>query len=134
MAAATLVRWLRAADPEPVLTGAQASALAVIVQAGQIMPSQLAALEEVSRPTMARTLSQLEAMSMIERTASALDGRSAILSATPKGSAVIRDGHARRTAPLVAALSGLTAEESAALSGALPVLEALLRREIPKRS
>ncbi|MCA2228453.1 MarR family winged helix-turn-helix transcriptional regulator [Nonomuraea aurantiaca] len=133
MAAATLVRWLRAADPNPVLTRAQASALAVIVHAGEITPSQLAALEEVARPTMARTVSQLEKLSMIQRIASTHDGRSAILSATPIGRATIHDGHARRTAPLAAAMGELTAEEREALSSALPVLEEILRREIPGR-
>ncbi|MGP4103329.1 MarR family winged helix-turn-helix transcriptional regulator [Nonomuraea sp. KM90] len=133
MAAAELVRWLRAADPNPVLTGAQASALAVIVHAEEITPSQLAAMEEVSRPTMARTVSQLEKLSMIRRIASTQDGRSAILSPTPIGCATIHDGHARRTAPLAAAMGKGTAEERAALSSALPVLEELLRREIPGR-
>jgi DNA-binding MarR family transcriptional regulator len=133
MAAATLVRWLRAADPNPVLTGAQASALAVIVHSGEITPSQLAVMEEVSRPTVARTVSQLEKLSMIRRVASTHDGRSAVLSATPIGRATIHDGHARRTAPLVAGMGRLTAEEREVLSSALPVLEQLLRREIPGR-
>ncbi|WP_431921139.1 MarR family transcriptional regulator [Nonomuraea jabiensis] len=56
--------------------------MAIRVHAGEITPSQLAALEEGSRPTMARTVSQLEKLSMIRRVASTHDGRSAILSAT----------------------------------------------------
>jgi hypothetical protein len=34
MAAVLLVRWLRLADPDPKLTGPQASALSVVVVAG----------------------------------------------------------------------------------------------------
>lgn len=129
-AAVRLTRWLQTMDPAPVLTGAQASALAVIVSAGKITPSRLAQVEEVKRPTIARLLTQLESLGAIKRVVSTEDGRSVTLSATAKGRALIRDGHARRIAPFAAALIRLPPKERHAISRALPVLEALLEREI----
>lgn len=128
--AVQLTRWLRAMDPRPALTGAQASALAVIVYAGEITPSRLAELEEVKRPTVARLLTQLESLGAIKRTVSKKDGRSAVLSATHKGRALIRDGHVRRVAPFAAAIWRLSPKEQHVIMQALPVLEALLDREI----
>lgn len=129
-AAVRLTRWLRAMDPRPTLTGAQSSALAVIVYAGKITPSRLAELEEVKRPTIARLLTQLEAMGAIKRTESEQDGRSVTLSATAKGRALIYDGHARRIAPFVEAIKRLSRKDRQTLLHALPVLEALLDQEI----
>jgi DNA-binding MarR family transcriptional regulator len=59
VSAVRLTRWLKAADSAARLSGPQASALAIIVYAGHITPSDLARLEQVKRPTIARVLGQL---------------------------------------------------------------------------
>ena len=46
------------------------------------MPSELAALENVQRPTATRTIKCLEAEGLIKRTPDPLDGRSALVSVT----------------------------------------------------
>ncbi|MFN3946442.1 MAG: MarR family winged helix-turn-helix transcriptional regulator [Allosphingosinicella sp.] len=125
-AAARLVRWLRAADPAPRLTGAQASALAVIVHAEGVTPSELARWEEVKRPTVARTLAQLDALGLLERAPSPTDGRAVRLRASDKGRRWFAEGQTRRARPLAQALAALPAEKAARLRGALPLLEQLI--------
>lgn len=133
LAAVKLTRWLRAADSRPALSPAQASALAVVVHAGKITPSELADLEGVKRPTIARTLAQLEQAGAVRRYGSDTDGRSVLVNATAMGCTLIRRGHARRAAPLAAAMARLVEEDWQKLSDALPVIEALLEKEISGR-
>jgi DNA-binding MarR family transcriptional regulator len=127
-AAAKLIRWLRAADPAPRLTPAQASALAVIVHSDGITPSELAAWEEVKRPTVARTIAQLQALGLVTREPSESDGRAARLRASGKGLAWFREGALRSAQPLAAAMAQLDRTDVDRLTAALPVLEQLIER------
>jgi DNA-binding MarR family transcriptional regulator len=124
--AVTLTRWLRAADPDPQLSGPQASAMAIIVYAGRIRPSDLADLEEVKRPTIARTITQLSAMGLIYREADTADARNAFLVPTKKGRTVFAAGQRRRARPLAAALSKLTDAEIKVLERAAVIVERVL--------
>jgi DNA-binding MarR family transcriptional regulator len=126
MAAVRLTRWLNAADSDPQLSGPQASALAVIVHSGGVTPSELAALERVQRPAMARTLAQLGERGLVERVAHPDDGRSVMIRATAAGGALLTAGQRRKVAPLVAALAALPDAEVDALPTLLPVLERLV--------
>lgn len=134
LAAVRLTRWLRAADPSPRLSGPQASALAVVVHAGRIRMSDLAAIEEVSRPTITRVAGELQALGLIDRAADPADGRVSWLTASDAGRAVLAEGQARRIAPLVAAVSTLPADRRAALAEGLAVLESLLAEALPPRA
>jgi len=125
-AAVRLVRWLKAGDPAPQLTGAQVSALAVIVHSGGIRPADLARIEEVKRPTMARVITALVARGLVTRQAVARDGRGALLTATAEGAALLAQGQARRCRPLAAALEGCDAGERAAIALAMRHLEAIV--------
>lgn len=128
--AVILTRWLRAADPAPQLSGPQASALSIIVNSDGIKPSVLAALEEVKRPTIARTIAQLEDMKLIERERDAADGRSVALIATSHGRAVFEAGQQRRLQPLEAALDRLQQREVKKLDEAVGILQDVLDRAI----
>lgn len=128
--AVVLTRWLRAADPAPQLSGPQASALAVIVNRGGIKPSTLAALEEVKRPTIARTLAQLEAIGLIARHPDEVDGRSVSLTATPAGRALFEAGQRRRIRPLQDALDELPLGDRKKLDAAASLLQSILDREM----
>lgn len=128
LASVRLTRWLRAADPEPGLSGPQASALAVIVHAGRIRMSDLAALEEVSRPTITRVAGELQALGLIEREADPADGRIGWLSATAAGRARLEEGQARRIAPLAAVLDTLSVQERADLVRGIGVFEAAVAK------
>lgn len=129
IAAVRLTRWLRAADPEPALSGPQASALAVVVYAGGISPSDLAKLEQVRRPTIARVIGELEAMQLIERARHPTDGRSVMLKATARGRDLLASGQKRKLGPLIERLGTLSTQERRLLSAALPVLERLIGPE-----
>ena len=124
--AVKLTRWLRAADPAPQLSGPQASAMAIIVHAKRIRPSELADLEEVRRPTAARTIGQLSSMKLISRVADPSDARSAFLVATKKGVALFDLGQRRRIKPLANALSKISPDENRTLKHAAAILERLL--------
>jgi DNA-binding MarR family transcriptional regulator len=126
MAAVRLTRWLHAADSDPQLSGPQATALAVIVHSGGVRPSELAALERVQRPAMARTLAQLGERGLVERVAQPDDGRSVMIRATAAGAALLEAGQRRKIAPLVGALAALPDAEADALGTLLPILERLV--------
>ena len=124
--AVKLTRWLRAADPTPRLSGPQASAMGIIVHARRVRPSELADLEEVKRPTIARTIGQLSSMKLISRVADSSDARSAFLVPTKKGDALFAEGQSRRIKPLANALSKLSPMEKRTLELAAAILDRLL--------
>jgi len=124
--AVKLTRWLRAADPSAQLSGPQASALAIIVHARRIRPSELADLEEVKRPTVARTIGQLSSMKLISRVADSADTRSVFLMPTKKGEALLADGQRRRIKPLALALAKISPDEKETLARAAAILKRLL--------
>ena len=128
MVAVLLVRWLRLADPDPQLTGPEASALSVVVVAGAITPSALADMEQVTRPSIARTVRQLEGKGLIVRQENPEDRRSVILAPTPAGLTLMAAGQRRRIRPLAEALAALPADRHRDLEAALPVLETILRQ------
>jgi len=91
-------------------------------------------LEEVKRPTVARTIGQLETLGLIERQRDAGDGRSVSLTATSAGRAVFEAGQRRRIQPLGDALESLTSEDRRKIEAAVDVLEGVLKRETKSRS
>jgi DNA-binding MarR family transcriptional regulator len=125
-ASAKLLRWLRAADTAPALSGPQASALGVIIHSGRIRMSDLARIEEVSRPTITSTALQLEERGLVDRERDPGDGRVSWLRASEKGRQVFFEGQARRVAPLAAALGGLSEADRSALLEACRLLSAML--------
>lgn len=125
LAAVRLTRRLRAEDPFPRMTGPQASALAVVVHAGQVTLGDLAAFEQVRRPTISKTAAELESLGLVARATDARDRRVQRLSPTPKGRAWLAEGQARRIAPLAADVAALPEHERAVLALAAATLERL---------
>ncbi|HEX9948065.1 MAG TPA: MarR family transcriptional regulator [Allosphingosinicella sp.] len=123
--AVTIVRRLRAADRCARLSGPQASALGVIIHAGSIRMSQLARLEEVGRPAITKTVAQLEALGLVIRRPDDEDGRVSLISATTEGKRLFQEGHARRSAPLAAAVGKLDPSERATLVAAIQLIKIL---------
>lgn len=130
VSAVRLTRWLKAVDTAARLSGPQASALAIVVHAGKIRPSDLACLEQVKRPTIARIISELAEGGLIIRDADATDRRSFWISATEAGQRLIVEGQARRIEPLVIGLKALDRAELETLRQALPILRGLIDRGI----
>ena len=120
--AVRLVRWLRAVDSSPELSGPEASAMAVIVHSGGVSPAYLAALENVRRPTMTRVVNGLVDRGLVQRKAHPTDGRAHMLFATPKGLELWEAGQFRIVAPLTERIAALDDRDRELIERALPIL------------
>ncbi len=125
MAAIRLTRTLRAPNRSGKLTEPEISALAVIVYAGKIRAKDLAEYEEVSAAAISVLIKQLEAKEFVRRSKDADDGRALWITATPHGARLLRDGHAKRLAPLVAAISELSERDRARVGDATSIVDRL---------
>jgi DNA-binding MarR family transcriptional regulator len=111
------------------LSPSQSAALATIERHGPLTPSELAAREQIRRPTATRIIGCLEEAGLVERTPDPLDRRSTLIAATPPGRALMRRLRTRKTAYLARRMEGLDEEELAALERAAEILERLLEEE-----
>jgi DNA-binding MarR family transcriptional regulator len=122
--ARTARRMRQAAGGE--LSASQSAALTTIDCHGPLTPSELAARERIQRPTATRVLARLEEAGLVARTADPADRRSALVSATPAGSALLVELRARRDAWMAARLDTLSPEDLATLDRAAGILERML--------
>jgi DNA-binding MarR family transcriptional regulator len=113
------------ADLSPSLT----SALASIDRHGPLTPSELAAHERVRRPTATRLLARLGELELVERAADPADRRSALISTSPAGRALLRRLRTRKNHYLAQRLTALDADELATLDRAAAILERMLDAE-----
>lgn len=123
--AVRLIRWLRAADDTPALTGQEASAMAVIIYSGGISPSALADLEQVKRPTITQVVNGLIAKGLVKREPHPTDGRGSIIVATELGFETWKTGQARKIAPLADRIRAFSPSERRRLEAAIPLFERL---------
>src|SRR5450432_1267815 len=91
-AAIRLLRLLRKEDAAAGLTGPQLSALSVLVFAGPQRLGALAAVEQVSLPTMSRLVSALERGGLAMRSGDPADRRASIVVVTGAGRALLHKG------------------------------------------
>ena len=103
-AAIRLLRRVRVEDARAGVTPAQLSALSVLVFGGPCTVTALARAEQVAVPTISRLVATLVAAGLVERVASARDGRSVVLHPTAAGRAMLVEGRRRRVARLAAEL------------------------------
>jgi DNA-binding MarR family transcriptional regulator len=109
-------------DLGPTLT----AALGTVERHGPLTPSQLAARERIQRPTATRLVGKLVDRGLITRTAAPGDARSALLSVTPAGEALLIATRTRKEAFLAQRLERLTEDDRALLLRAAELLEQLL--------
>lgn len=88
----------------------------------------LAAIEQVSPPSMSRAVGQLVEQGYVVRAADPDDGRLVRLSLTDEGMATVDRERAHRDAWMTARLEGLTAADRDLLRRATDLLEELVRR------
>jgi DNA-binding MarR family transcriptional regulator len=124
-AAIHLLRRLRAEDSESGLSAPRLSALSVVVFAGPLALSELAAAEQVRLPTISRLIKDLEQEGMVRRLKSGDDARVQRVEATAKGKKLLQEGRRRRVARLAADLGALTAAERTRLGEAAELMERL---------
>lgn len=111
------------------LSPAPLAALGTIERHGPLTPSELADMEGVRRPTATRMITRLDAEGLIVRTRDPADGRSSLVSTSPRGRALLRRLRKRRTAYLARRLRLLQAEDVSVLARAAQVLEQVLEGE-----
>ena len=114
-----------ATELSPTLT----AALATVSRHGPLTPSELARRERIKRPTATRTVANLEAAGLIERTADPEDGRACIVSATAEGTALLKRIRGRKNAYIARRLRKLEPDEIETLERAAAILERMLEDE-----
>jgi DNA-binding MarR family transcriptional regulator len=124
-AIARLARRMRQEAGEE-LSPSQSAALTTIDCHGPLTPSEVAARERIQRPTATRILARLEEAGLIARTPDPADRRSALVTATAAGSALLVSRRERRDAWMAAQLDSLPPEDLATLDRAAGILERLL--------
>src|SRR5919199_706222 len=82
------------------LSPSQSAALATIERHGPLTPSELAAREQVQRPTVTRVLARLEEAGLVARAGAPADRRSSLVSITAEGRALLAAQRTRKDAYL----------------------------------
>jgi DNA-binding MarR family transcriptional regulator len=111
------------------LSPSQLAALATIERHGPLAPSELAECERIRRPTATRVLSRLLEAGLVERIPDPADGRSAIVSVSSEGRALLRRLRRRKTAYLATRIRDLPPQDLSALARATDVLESILAHD-----
>jgi DNA-binding MarR family transcriptional regulator len=108
------------------LSPSRAAVLSTIARHGPLTPSALADLERLSRPTITRMISKLEAEGLVDRVQDPADGRSWLISLSSDGSALRALRRARRHAYVARLLASADEAERALIAEASTVLLRLL--------
>ncbi len=128
MSAMRLARRLRQQRADHGLSFGQLSVLASLDRSGAMTAGELAACEQVSPPSMTRTITALLAAGYITRTPVEADRRQVMLDVTTRARSLLHEDRRRRDEWLAERLGELTPEQRAALADAVPVLAALAAR------
>ena len=124
-AAIHLLRRLRAEDSAMELSAPRLSALSVVVFAGPVSLSDLAAAEQVRLPTISRLIKDLESEGLVKRVKPGSDARVQRVAATAKGKKLLQEGRRRRVSRLAKELAALSPAESEMLAAAAELMEKL---------
>jgi len=103
----------------------QLATLATLDRMGPLTPGALAQHEQVRPPSMSKVLANLHEAGLVDRVADPADGRSQVVSLTPKARRLLREDRRRRDEWMAALLLDLDPDDRALLAAALPVLEVL---------
>jgi DNA-binding MarR family transcriptional regulator len=105
------------------------SALATLVNHGQLRLGDLAAKEGVAAATMSRIVASLVESGYVSRESDPIDRRAWLATATEEGERLVSGVRSTRVQELNKRLDRLSPEHQDALAHALPALEALLTDE-----
>jgi DNA-binding MarR family transcriptional regulator len=100
----------------------QLSAMAVLLNDGDMLMGQLAATEKVQPPSMTRIVNGLEQRGYVARRPDPRDGRQCLVTLTPAGREVILANRRRRDEWLTLRIAELDPAEREVLRQALPIL------------
>jgi DNA-binding MarR family transcriptional regulator len=100
--------------------------LATVAKRGPLRLAELAQCEQVSAPSMTRTVSELESRGLVVRNVDPDDGRAIQVAVTSSGLHAILRARAARADVIADMLSGLEPRDIALIEAALPALEKAL--------
>ena len=121
-----LARRLRQMQDESLeLNPNQLSAMGVLLNSGDQLMGELAALEKVRPPSMTRIVNSLEVRGYVARRPDPRDHRQCLVALTESGRQVLLANRRRRDEWLAVRLAGLDPADREALRRAVPVLERL---------
>jgi DNA-binding MarR family transcriptional regulator len=112
-------RSLRNTDLDHNLTWERLSTLSVVARREPISISDLSAVEEVTAPTISRTVAALQNQALVRCVANRNDGRSVLVSSTAKGRATLQKGLAHTVQQVAELLARLDKAELDALAVAI---------------
>lgn len=128
MATFRLARRLRQERAVDTMSDGQFAVLAALKINGPHTLTELAERENVTAPSMNRTVNCLEDSGWLSRTADASDRRKVILSATDAGRAVVDETVRRRNAWLEGALADFSPRQLAVLAEAADLMRTVADR------
>jgi DNA-binding MarR family transcriptional regulator len=120
-----LTRKLRK-HSETELTMSQVSALSSIERHGPMRVGELARREQISKSSVTRLVSKLEAMNYLKRTVDPEDGRSFVVAVTVHGHDLLAAARQRANEFLAVQVGRLAEPDRQAILAALPSLERLV--------
>ena len=123
-AAIHLLRRARIADRDSGLSPERLSLLSVLVYAGPRTLSQLAEIEQVSRPAISRSVKALTEAGLVRRERSPSDRRSVTIHPTDRGRRLMEQGRRRRLERIAVDLEKLDDKALQALARAADILAA----------
>ena len=123
-----LARRLRQMQDEALdLTPSQLSAMAVLLNSGDLLMGELAAQEKVQPPSMTRIVNSLEARGYVARRPDPRDHRQCLVALTDSGREVLLANRRRRDQWLAVQITELDPAEREILRHAVRVLEKVNR-------
>lgn len=114
-----LSRGLRNTDLVRDLGWERLSTLSVVARREPVSISELSVVEEVTAPTISRTVAALHNQALVRCVANRNDGRSVLVSSTAKGRATLQKGMARSLEQLAELLGRLDTAELEALGNVI---------------
>ncbi|MBA3529008.1 MAG: MarR family transcriptional regulator [Propionibacteriaceae bacterium] len=119
-----LARRLRQMRDESLdLNSNQLSAMAVLLNSGDQLMGELAALEKVQPPSMTRIVNGLEDRGLVARTAHPVDKRQCVVTLTDSGRQVLLANRRRRDQWLALRIAELEPTERDLLRKCIPILD-----------
>jgi DNA-binding MarR family transcriptional regulator len=132
-----IVGLFRSLSPASGLSMTAAATLAGIERLGPQRLTVLATREGVTQPAMTQLISRLEESGLVRREPTPDDGRVVLVAITEQGRATLAHRRSARAERLAGIIAQLSPEHRAALSAALPALDALAsvpREDDPARA
>jgi DNA-binding MarR family transcriptional regulator len=126
-----LIGLFRSLSPPSGLSLTAAATLATLERSGPSRLTSLAVKEGVSQPAMTQLIARLQESGLVNRDADPTDGRVVQVRLTDEGRAMLARRRAVRAERLAVILARLSPDEQAALSAALPAMDALANAHNP---